>query len=133
MAILSVKIGKLKLKNPVLVASGTFGYGEEFKDLVNLNKLGAIVTKTVTLTPRQGNSMPRTIETPCGLLNSIGLQNPGSAIFILKIAIVTIRMKSFTAIRGKDWEISEILSLISLRPDIAAISRWSLTWRSRSI
>jgi dihydroorotate dehydrogenase (NAD+) catalytic subunit len=79
---LSVKIGKLKLRNPILVASGTFGCGEEFRDLINPEKLGAIVTKTVTLAPRQGNPMPRTIETRCGLLNSIGLQNEGIDGFI---------------------------------------------------
>lgn len=79
---LSVKIGKLKLRNPILVASGTFGCGEEFRGLINPEKLGAIVTKTVTLAPRQGNPMPRTIETRCGLLNSIGLQNEGIDSFI---------------------------------------------------
>jgi len=79
---LSVNIGKLKLKNPVLVASGTFGYAEEFKDLVDLKKLGAIVTKTITLNPREGNPPPRTCETPAGMLNSIGLDNPGLAKFI---------------------------------------------------
>lgn len=79
---LSVKLGKLKLNNPVLVASGTFGCGEEFKDLVDLSKLGAIITKTITSAPCQGNPMPRTIETPCGLLNSIGLQNEGIDDFI---------------------------------------------------
>ena len=77
MANLSVKLGKLKLKNPVLVASGTFGYGKELKDLVSPSKLGAVVTKTITQLPRQGNSMPRTVETPSGLLNSIGLENQG--------------------------------------------------------
>lgn len=79
---LSVNIGKLKLSTPVLTASGTFGYGEEFKDVIDLSKLGAIVTKTVTLSPCQGNPMPRTIETSCGLLNSIGLQNQGIDEFI---------------------------------------------------
>jgi len=74
---LSVNIGKLKLNNPVLVCSGTFGCGEEFKDLIDLNKLGAVVTKTITLNSSRGNPMPRTIETPCGLLNSIGLENKG--------------------------------------------------------
>ena len=73
---LKVKIGRLQLKNPVLAASGTFGYAEEFKDFIDLKKLGAIVTKTITLNPRQGNSPPRTCETPCGMLNSIGLENP---------------------------------------------------------
>jgi dihydroorotate dehydrogenase (NAD+) catalytic subunit len=82
MVSLSVKIGKLKLSNPVLVGSGTFGCGEEFKDLIDINKLGAIVTKTITLSPRHGNPMPRTIEVPCGLLNSIGLENKGINDFI---------------------------------------------------
>lgn len=79
---LSVKIGKLILKNPVLVASGTFGYGEEYKDLVDINKLGAIVTKTITLKPKAGNKSPRIAETPQGMLNSIGLENCGLGIFI---------------------------------------------------
>lgn len=79
---LEVNIGKLKLKNPVMVASGTFGYAEEFKDFTDLKKLGAIVTKTITLRPRAGNPMPRTCETPAGMLNSIGLENPGLEAFI---------------------------------------------------
>lgn len=79
---LSVEIGKLKLKNPVMVASGTFGYAEEFSDFMDLKKLGAIVTKTLTLKPRQGNLPPRTCETPSGMLNSIGLENPGLELFI---------------------------------------------------
>jgi dihydroorotate dehydrogenase (NAD+) catalytic subunit len=77
-----VEIGKLKLKNPVMVSSGTFGYAEEFKDFMDLKKLGAIVTKTLTLKPRQGNPPARTCETPAGMLNSIGLENPGLDIFI---------------------------------------------------
>ena len=79
---LSVSIGKLKLKNPVMVASGTFGYAEEFKGFLDLKKLGAIVTKTITLKPRQGNPAPRTCETPAGMLNSIGLENPGIEVFL---------------------------------------------------
>ncbi|MFA5090224.1 MAG: dihydroorotate dehydrogenase [Candidatus Omnitrophota bacterium] len=79
---LSVKIGKLILKNPVMVASGTFGYGDEYRDFMNLKELGAIVTKTITLNPRKGNPAPRTCETPAGLLNSIGLENPGIDNFI---------------------------------------------------
>jgi dihydroorotate dehydrogenase (NAD+) catalytic subunit len=78
---LSVTIGKLKLKNPVMVASGTFGYAEEFADFIDLKKLGAIVTKTITLKPRRGNPSPRTCETPSGMLNSIGLENPGLETF----------------------------------------------------
>jgi dihydroorotate dehydrogenase (NAD+) catalytic subunit len=79
---LSVTIGKLKLKNPVMVASGTFGYAEEFKDFLDLKKLGAIVSKTITLNPRKGNLPPRTCETPAGMLNSIGLENPGLEVFL---------------------------------------------------
>ncbi|MDD4894101.1 MAG: dihydroorotate dehydrogenase [Candidatus Omnitrophica bacterium] len=79
---LSVNIGRLKLKNPVMVASGTFGYAREFTDFFNPKELGAIVTKTITLKPRQGNPAPRTCETPAGLLNSIGLENPGLEVFI---------------------------------------------------
>jgi dihydroorotate dehydrogenase (NAD+) catalytic subunit len=79
---LSISIGELKLKNPVLVASGTFGYADEFKDFINLKELGAIVTKTITLNPRRGNPPPRTCETPAGMLNSIGLENPGLEVFL---------------------------------------------------
>lgn len=77
-----VKIGKIKLENPVMVASGTFGYAREFEKLVNLKHLGAIITKTITLNPRQGNPMPRICETVSGMLNSIGLQNEGIDDFI---------------------------------------------------
>jgi len=79
---LSVKIGKLCLRNPVMVASGTFGYAEEFAGFMDLKKLGAVVTKTVTVNPRTGNIPPRTCETPSGMLNSIGLENPGIDNFI---------------------------------------------------
>ncbi len=79
---LSVNIGKLKLKNPVLTASGTFGYGEEYAEFVDLNKLGAVVVKGLSLKPKQGNPPPRIVETPAGMLNSIGLQNIGVKAFI---------------------------------------------------
>ena len=67
----------LRLRAPVLTASGTFGFGDEYRDIVKLAELGAIVTKTVTPEPREGNRTPRTVETPAGMLNSIGLPNPG--------------------------------------------------------
>lgn len=79
---LSVKIGKLRLKNPVMVCSGTFGSAEEFADFIDLKALGAMVTKTITLNPRLGNPPARTCETPAGMLNSIGLENPGVEVFI---------------------------------------------------
>lgn len=79
---LSVSIGRLRMKNPVMVASGTFGYAEEFKDFLDLKQLGAVVTKTITLRARAGNPAPRTCETPAGMLNSIGLENPGIDVFL---------------------------------------------------
>lgn len=79
---LTVNIGKLKLKNPVMTASGTFGYGEEYSEFVDLNKLGAIVVKGISLKPREGNTSPRICETSCGMLNSIGLQNVGLKEFL---------------------------------------------------
>ncbi len=79
---LSVELAGLSLANPVLVASGTFGYGTEYADLVNISRLGGICTKTVTLEPRAGNPPPRICETPAGMLNAIGLQNPGVDVFI---------------------------------------------------
>ncbi|MCH9006949.1 dihydroorotate dehydrogenase, partial [candidate division KSB1 bacterium] len=79
---LSVKIAGLVLKNPVLVASGTFGYGHESESLVDLQKLGGIVTKSVTLKRRDGNPPPRICELPAGMLNSIGLANVGVRAFI---------------------------------------------------
>lgn len=79
---LSLELAGIKLKNPVMVASGTFGYGKEYADYIKLNKLGAIVTKSITLNKRAGNPPPRIVETPSGMLNSIGLQNEGLQIFI---------------------------------------------------
>ena len=84
MADLSVKLGPLELKNPIMPASGTFGWGEEFEPYVDLSKLGAIVPKSITLEPVEGNPPPRTAETPCGMINSIGLQNPGLKVFLQK-------------------------------------------------
>lgn len=84
MADLSVKIGSLRLKNPVLVASGTFGYGQETADLVNLNAFGGIVTKSISLKPRVGNPPPRIVELPAGMLNSIGLANVGVEVFLVE-------------------------------------------------
>ena len=79
---LSVKIGKMILKNPVIVSSGTFGFGEEFEDFFDLNHLGAIIPKGISLKPMMGNPPPRIFETEGGILNSIGLQNPGFQEFI---------------------------------------------------
>ncbi len=82
MAQLEVSIGNLKLKNPVLTASGTFGYGEEFADFIDLNRLGGFIVKGTTLNAREGNDYPRMVETPSGMLNAVGLQNKGVDYFI---------------------------------------------------
>ena len=82
---LSVKIGQLELKNPVLTASGTFGYGEEFSDFIDLNRLGGFIVKGTTINPREGNPYPRMVETPSGMLNAVGLQNKGVDYFIQHI------------------------------------------------
>ncbi|MEG1765871.1 MAG: dihydroorotate dehydrogenase [Muribaculaceae bacterium] len=82
---LSVAIGDLRLKNPVLTASGTFGYGEEFADFVDLNRLGGFIIKGTTLNHREGNPYPRMVETPSGMLNAVGLQNKGIDYFISTI------------------------------------------------
>lgn len=79
---LSVKLGSLELQNPVLTASGTFGYGEEFADFVDLDRLGGFIVKGTTLAPREGNPYPRMAETPSGMLNAVGLQNKGVDYFI---------------------------------------------------
>lgn len=122
---ISVEIGGLKLKNPVMVASGTFGYAEEFQDFMDLKKLGAIVTKTITLKPRQGNPLPRTCGTPCGMLNSIGLENPGIEIFIqeklpfLKKLGVPVIMS--VASEEEPEEFLELVSRVNLIEEAGAI------------
>ncbi|SCD20679.1 Dihydroorotate dehydrogenase B (NAD(+)), catalytic subunit [Proteiniphilum saccharofermentans] len=82
MAGLEVHIGDLKLKNPVMTASGTFGYGTEYADFIDLGRLGGIFVKGTTLAPRQGNDYPRMAETPSGMLNAVGLQNKGVDYFV---------------------------------------------------
>ena len=82
MANLNVTIGGLELKNPVLTASGTFGYGEEFSDFIDLSRLGGFIIKGTTLEHREGNPYPRMVETPSGMLNAVGLQNKGVDYFI---------------------------------------------------
>jgi len=82
---LKVKLGRMELKNPVMTASGTFGYGTEYQDFIDLSRLGGIIVKGTTLHNRQGNAYPRMAETPSGMLNAVGLQNKGVAYFINNI------------------------------------------------
>jgi len=82
---LKVKLGRMELKNPVMTASGTFGYGTEYQDFIDLSRIGGIVVKGTTLRERQGNAYPRMAETPSGMLNAVGLQNKGVEYFINNI------------------------------------------------
>ncbi len=79
---MEVNIGGLRLKNPMMTASGTYGFGKEYGEFYDLSKLGAVVAKGLTLKPREGNKAPRIAETPAGILNSVGLQNPGVEMFL---------------------------------------------------
>ncbi|MDR0961100.1 MAG: dihydroorotate dehydrogenase [Mediterranea sp.] len=85
MATLNVNIGELELKNPVMTASGTFGYGEEFADFMDIARIGGIIVKGTTLHKREGNAYPRMAETPSGMLNAVGLQNKGVDYFVKQI------------------------------------------------
>ncbi len=91
---LRVRIGSLALRNPVMTASGTFGYGREFSNLVDLEALGAIVVKGISLAPRPGNPPPRIFETPCGMLNAIGLENVGVEAFISRKMVFLRRINT---------------------------------------
>ena len=79
---LSVEVAGIRMKNPVMPASGTFGYGEEYAPYLDLNDLGAVVTKGLSLNPKAGNATPRICETVSGMLNAIGLQNVGIDVFL---------------------------------------------------
>ncbi|PRR68687.1 dihydroorotate dehydrogenase [Neomoorella humiferrea] len=121
---LAVKIAGLSLKNPVMPASGTFGFGEEYAPFIDLNRLGAIVVKTITLKPLIGNPPPRLMETPCGLLNSIGLQNPGLDVF-LREKLPYLRQLSpplIVNIAGKTIdEYAELAERLSAAEGVAAL------------
>jgi dihydroorotate dehydrogenase (NAD+) catalytic subunit len=91
---LRVRIGSLELANPVMTASGTFGYGREFSGLVDLDRLGAIVVKGISLEPRPGNPPPRIVETACGMLNAIGLENVGVEAFISRKLVFLRRLNT---------------------------------------
>ena len=84
---LTTQIGNLKLKNPVMTASGTFGYGIEYADFFDISRLGGIIVKGTTLNRREGNPYPRMAETPSGMINAVGLQNKGVDYFIQNIYI----------------------------------------------
>jgi dihydroorotate dehydrogenase (NAD+) catalytic subunit len=121
---MSVDIAGLKLRNPVMTASGTFGYGEEFKEYVNLETIGAFVTKGLSLKPRAGNPTPRIVETPGGMLNAIGLQNVGIDAFIQK-KVPFLRTVNTPAIANffgyTPEEYAELATRLDSIPEVAAL------------
>jgi len=120
---LAVELGGLKLQNPVLTASGTFGSGQEYFSFVDLNRLGGVVVKGLTLQPRPGNPPPRLIETPAGLLNAIGLQNPGVDCFLNTILpeLAAYRTKFIVNISGNTPEEYGVLAKKLSVEGVAAI------------
>lgn len=121
--LLKTSIGPLELKNPVTVASGTFGCGREYSEFFDLSRLGAISVKGITLLPREGNPPPRLHETPMGLLNSIGLQNPGVEHFVRE-EIPFLRQydtKIIANVNGNTLEEYRELSSILNKEDVDAI------------
>src|SRR3989338_6172051 len=135
---LQMRIGSLTLANPVLVAAGTFGYGLEFARAVRLDRLGALVTKTLTRSPREGNPPPRLVETPSGMLNAVGLQNIGLDAFLGEKppALRTIRVPVIVSILGESTEdVTAMASQLDRVDGVAAIelnlSCPNLTSRSR--
>ena len=124
MADLSVKIGSMEMKNPVMTASGTFGYGLEFQDFVDLNQIGGIIVKGTTLNPREGNPYPRMAETPMGMLNAVGLQNKGVHYFVENIypKIKDINTNMIVNVSGSNIEdYVETASIINELEHIPAI------------
>ena len=124
MANLNVNIGKLELKNPVMTASGTFGYGIEFADLIDLTRLGGIIVKGTTLNPREGNDSPRMAETASGMLNSVGHQNKGAEYFCNHIypQIKDIDTQMIVNVSGSTPEdYAECAAMIDELPNIPAI------------
>lgn len=111
---LAVNLGSIELKNPVLTASGTFGYGLEYADFINLERLGGFIVKGTTLEPRQGNPYPRMAETPAGMLNAVGLQNKG---------VENFATETYPKLAGLDTEVMVNVSGASIEQYVATAER----------
>jgi dihydroorotate dehydrogenase (NAD+) catalytic subunit len=121
---LSTELGRLRLSNPIIVASGTFGYGREMERLVNISRLGGVIPKTVTRQPRAGNAPWRTVETPAGMLNSIGLDNDGIEAFIAHHLpyLASLGPPVIVSIAGKTVpEFVEMAAMLEPHEGVAAI------------
>lgn len=121
---LKVEIGELKLDTPVVCASGTFGFGEELRGLVDFKYIGAVTTKTVTPNPRAGNPPPRIYETACGVINSVGLENPGLEVFLKeKLPLISrLKTKKIISVGGfSAGDYCEMVEKLSAREEVTAI------------
>ena len=140
---MEVEIAGIKLKNPVMTASGTFGYGEEFSPFIDLDKLGAMVLKGITLKPKMGNPPPRVIETPSGMLNAIGLQNVGVEMLIKEklpylqrfntpviINISGDTIEEYVELARRLGEVSEEKGIAGLEVNISCpnVKKGGMTW-----
>lgn len=119
---LSCRIGALTLQNPVLTASGTFGYGREFESFVNLHRLGAVVVKGISLAPRRGNPPPRVVETACGMLNAIGLENVGAERFLAEKMDYLRGMRATVIVNILGDSVEEYAELAGLLDGVAGIA-----------
>ena len=121
---IDVNLGKIPLKNPVMTASGTFGYAQEFEDFIDLNRLGAIIVKGLSLEPAKGNPPPRIVETPCGMLNAIGLENVGVEAFVQEKLPFLRRFSTpvIANIYGKTiQEYADLAERLDDTPDVAGV------------
>jgi len=119
-----MSVAGIRMKNPVMTASGTFGYGQEYQDLFDLNQLGALITKGISLKPMEGNPPPRICETPSGMLNAIGLQNVGVKVFIRdKLPFLSkLRLPIIVNILGHSvQEYQEVAKHLNDQPGLAAL------------
>ncbi len=121
MADLSIKIGSLELRNPVMLASGTCGYGAELEDFIDLSKLGAIVVKGTTLEPREGNPYPRMAETASGMLNAVGLQNKGIDYFEKQIYPLLAEYDTHVIVNVNGNTVEDYIELARRIDQLAAI------------
>lgn len=122
MADLTVSIHNIKLKNPVLTASGTFGYGVEFDDFFDVNRLGGFIVKGTTIHPRQGNPYPRMAETPSGMLNAVGLQNGGAPYFASEIYPKLLKYKTNVLVNVSGSTIEEYVACAEIINDLEHIA-----------
>jgi dihydroorotate dehydrogenase (NAD+) catalytic subunit len=123
---LSVNIGALRLRNPIIAASGTFGYGVEFSHLVDLNKLGGFVTKGLSLAPIQGSPAPRVCETPSGMLNAVGLQNVGVRAFVAEKLPVLRKYDTHVIANVFGYTSEEYSEVIRILEDAPGLSAYEL-------